>query len=204
MLWMTSLRGLGLATTLVCAVGCGPRTSSVDGGDTAASGTGETGTTTGAGTESDDGGSFTTMPTTMTASTSTTTDGTDEETGGVPELCDHLAQLVLSDPFATPQADAWFAGTSITVGATMTNPLPYGFNWYPGIRVSADHDGVTSAAPENNFFALLEDSSEQISVVFDAADDVPPDTVVTFTIEVFALNQDCPDADTIEVQATVK
>jgi hypothetical protein len=74
---------------------------------------------------------------------------------------------------------------------------------YPGILVEADHPGVTSANPTNYLYGIENNASAPLSVVFDAAGNVPGGTVVNFTIHVDALNPGCPGLAQTQVQATI-
>lgn len=131
--------------------------------------------------------------------------GTDESsTGEVPEECVGIEMIELLDPYVMPiDAATWEPGGSVTVGVTMHNPGP-DYTDYPSIIVESDDPLVTSAAPGNQLFAILEDMSTELMVTFDADDAIAPGTEVTFTIRMASLDVVCPNGDVIEVQATVE
>ena len=127
----------------------------------------------------------------------------DSTTGPIPEECEGIEMIELTDPYVTPlDAKAWTPGGSVTVGATMYNPGPEYTN-YPSIVVESDNPLVTSGMPNFSLFAILEDMSTEVSVTFAADDSVESGTEVTFTIYMASLDMVCANGDSIEVTATV-
>lgn len=212
------LRRAPLLLALLTA--CGPEspddttgTSSGDGTSTSTSTTTATATTDASSTGllTTDAPATTDAPTTDAPTTdATTTDATatsttSASTGAVdPAVCDAAALIELKDPIATPDPPPnWSPGGMVTIGVTLVNTGPTDFNEYPGIRVTADHPGVTAAIPENYLFALFAGMENTLSVTFMAAPDVPSPSVVTFTIEVVALNESCPGLMQIQLPVDV-
>lgn len=141
-------------------------------------------------------------PSTTTVADETSSDEA-SSTGEVPEGCAGIEMIELLDPYVTPiDAATWEPGGSVTVGVTMYNPGP-DFLDYPSIVVESDDPLVTSAAPGNQLFAILEDQSVELMVTFDADDAIASGTEVTFTIRMAVLETVCPNGDAIDVQATV-
>lgn len=128
----------------------------------------------------------------------------DTTTGPIPEDCNGIEMIELNDPFVTPiEAQAFLPGGSVTVGATMYNPGPEYTN-YPSIIVESDNPLVTSGMPNFSLFAILEDMSAEVSVVFEADDAIEPGTEVTFTIRMASLDQVCNNGDVAEVSAIIE
>lgn len=185
------------------AAACGPSVDDTDGGATSSTAA-STSTSTSTSTATEDASTGT--PTTGETSGSTGVTGdasatsessaatTADTTGPVdPAVCAGAAAIELKDATATPEmGPGWEPGESVMIGVTLHNAGAADFLSYPGIRVVADHPGVTAAMPENWLFALLLGQDNQLSVSFTAAADVPAPSVVTFTIEVVVLNQSCP------------
>lgn len=147
--------------------------------------------------------SATTAGPTSEAVSSTSTGASDSSggsSGGVSPVCEAAALLQMKDPVATPaMGPTWEPGEGVTVGATLFNPGAVDFTDYPGIRVSADHPGVTPAMAENWFFVLFAGMEAPITVDLVAAPDVPAPSTITFTIELTLLNHTCPDLPKLEL-----
>lgn len=177
-----------------CLTACGP---SVDGtGDTSStsSASSTTSSTTSTSTEDTSTGEATTSFTPTTSGSSGVSDATSGgSTGGTDSgVCTAAALIELKDPVATPDmGPTWGPGESVMIGVTLHNPGPEDFLTYPGIRVVADHPGVTAVMPENWLFALLVGQDNPLTVSFTAAPDVPAPAVINFTIEVTVLNEGC-------------
>ena len=178
-------------------IACGP---AVDDGATSSSGTGSvstseasTGTTTSDAPTTSGSTSEVSSSTTTTAGTTTTTTTTAGTTGPADPVCAAAAAIEIKDAIAIPaMGPAWEPGESVTIQVTLHNAGSEDFLDYPGIRVQADHPGVTTVMPEDWLFALLLAQDNSLMVTFTAAADVPALSVVTFTITVGVLNQECP------------
>jgi len=117
--------------------------------------------------------------------------------GGVEPGGDESPDLIVTDP-KTADADgngAWIAGEALTITVTLTNQGDESFNWYPGVKLTADHAGVTVTGSEFWFYAIFAGMSLEASFEATAAADVPAGTTVTFEASVVALN--CADNDIV-------
>lgn len=179
-------------------IACGP---AVDDGGASSSGTGSASTseasatsaTSEAPTTSGSTSEVSSSTTTTSAGTTTTTTTTAGTTGPADPVCAAAAAIEIKDAIAIPaMGPAWEPGESVTIQVTLHNAGSEDFLDYPGIRVQADHPGVTTVMPEDWLFALLLAQDNSLMVTFTAAADVPAPSVVTFTIAVGVLNQECP------------
>lgn len=213
---MTTLRLILPCVALALACGpAGPEDPSASGssGSSGASGssssssgttlapTSSGSTSEGATSEASTTSGTTAGPTSEAMSSSTgASDSSGSSSGGVSPLCEAAALLQMKDPVATPNmGPTWEPGEGVTVGVTLFNPGAVDFTDYPGIRVSADHPGVTPAMAENWLFALLAGMEAPITVDLVAAPDVPAPSTITFTIELTLLNHTCPDLPKLEL-----
>ncbi len=193
------MRRTGLLGGLVAGslIACGP---AVDDGATSSSGTGSASTIEASATSATSDAPTTSgstsevsSSTTTTAGTTTTTTTTAGTTGPADPVCAAAAAIEIKDAIAIPaMGPAWEPGESVTIQVTLHNAGSEDFLDYPGIRVQADHPGVTTVMPEDWLFALLLAQDNSLMVTFTAAADVPAPSVVTFTIAVGVLNQECP------------
>lgn len=204
------------------ALACGPSgpqepTASGSGGSSGASESSSSGATTlsptSSGSTSEGGtsegvttGETTAGPTTEAMSSTSVGPGgsSGSSSGGSSTVCDAAALLEMKDAVATPDVGpTWEPGESVTVGVTLVNPGAVDFTDYPGIRVSADHPGVTPEMAENWLFALLAGMETPITVSLMAAPDVPAPSTITFTIELAVLNQTCPGLPSLELAVEI-
>lgn len=217
---MPSLRPLALRLALAAPIACAG--AGDDAGESEASGgSGSTSATSTSSASASSTSAATTSTATSTA-TGTATEGTatdagstgttaltspPETTGAPPDdaaLCAAAAKIFPIMPSAEPVTPpGWGPGESINVFVVLDNTGP-DFNWYPGIRVSADHPQVTSENPENWFYAIFSGPSAPIGVGFTADPSIPPGTLVTFTIETTVLNVECPDLPSITLEVTIE
>lgn len=113
-------------------------------------------------------------------------------------------------PSAPAVADAggdgsWSPGEQATAKVTVTNEGSDIFAAYPGITMTTDNPGVTSAMPsQNDLFGLAAGDSAEMSVEFVAAATVPPGTTVHITATVNSLNQTCSGAQSITFETTIE
>jgi hypothetical protein len=149
----------------------------------------------------DDGG------TDDTGSAETTGDGDGDGDGGTTGSFDPCVdfELLRIDSVSANSSSGltWMPGASGEVGATLAVDGTEGFFNYPGIRVSADHPGLTSLTPENWLFGIIPGQPAWLGVSFDAASDIAPGTTVNFTIEATSLEESCGVADTAEIAVVI-
>jgi hypothetical protein len=175
---------------------CGP---SVDGTGNTTSSTASTSSSTSSSSSSTSTEDTSTgeATTSFTPTSSGSSGGADATSGGStgspdPVVCSAAALIELKDPSATPDmGPTWGPGEGVMIGVTLHNPGPEDFLTYPGVRVVADHPGVTARMPETYLFALLVGQDNPLAISFTAAPDVPAPAVVNFTIEVTVLNEGC-------------
>jgi hypothetical protein len=126
--------------------------------------------------------------------------------GGPTEVCASLLDIEVSSPVVTDagMSGQWSPGEDATITLTLTNiGVMDNFN-YPGVEVVSDHPGVTSGAPANWLFGLEAGTQMELPVVFTAANDVPPGTLVGFVATVVTVSETCAGLHSISFDASIE
>ncbi|MFO0553512.1 MAG: hypothetical protein U0271_34335 [Polyangiaceae bacterium] len=179
---------------LVLSAACGGSVEQPDGGAGGATGgAGEGGAERGGAGQ---GGS--------TASTGGADVGGSGAGGGQPsEVCTSLKSITISNvEFVGAAGDqVWAPGETAEFNVTLTNSGADNFN-YPGVGVTADEPGFSSTG--NTLFGIFANQSTVVPVSVIADPTVTSGTMVTLTMTVNTINEQCAGLDQVQIDALVE
>ena len=198
---------LGFLGLFVCLVGCGGESMSdaSSGGAAGSAGSAGSAGTGGSGGSGGSGGAGATAGTGGSGATG-------GSAGAAPECvpqeqppfeeptCEDLWVMQVSEP----KIDGVVApGSSAGVVVRLQEVAGLGFGYYPGVSFESDHPGV-SVQHDDWYYAIFACASYEASGTITVASDVPSGTEVTITARVAMLNQECPEAHSIEIPIVVQ
>jgi hypothetical protein len=120
--------------------------------------------------------------------------------------CKDLDRLVLLNPSISGDTDGdglLEAGETASLTVVMKDVSGFGFNWYPGVNFASKHP-LLGVDANTWYYAILACTEQPATATIKVAPDAAPGTVVTIRAQIAMLNNECPDAFTMEFPVKVQ